>query len=200
MSKKCPNKIRVKHDSNPFIPQVLSVLKETIKERRQFVQGDKGVTAVITNYGTGEVIGESALMTFKKVDTEQFSKVYTEEMSKHFDMPGSAAAVFQYILVNLQKNHDQIYLYEDVIAKAFSLSEKSCARGINWLCLKNIIACSNKLHLYYINATVFFNGDRLTLITVYQKENTALDLQPLAENGGFLIQHEVKEPETKYGV
>lgn len=188
MSDNCPqeNKKKIQYEVNPFIGEVLSTLKETIKTKKQFVKGDKSVANYITSSATGEVTGETALIRFKDVDTEQFTKLYSTKIKNFFSMPTSANLVFEYILTYLKKDQDQIYLYDNDVVAYSKQSSKSCLRGTQWLLENDIIARTIRPYWFFINPTLFFNGDRITLIDVYQKQNKKLDLKSLPENTKFL--------------
>ena len=177
---------KIKYQVNPFIQETLGTLAETVKTKKEFVMGDKKMQNVIRKADTGEVVGETAMMRFKKVDTEQFTKIYCTKIKSFFNMTESAGKVFEYTLLTLEKNKDQIYLYEGDIAGYTGLSERSCSRAINVLIENKILARTVRPYWYFINPTLFFNGDRLALIDIYERETKSFEQKPLKENTNFL--------------
>lgn len=107
----------------------------------------------------------------KKVDSEYFVKVYNNKLKNFFAMPRSAGLVFKYILDNLDKDQDQIYLYERALSEYSQLSGKSCFRGVAWLLEHSIIANTARPCWFFINPSLFFNGNRLTLVNTYQNKD-----------------------------
>jgi len=93
-------------------------------------------------------------------------------MSRWSGMPRSATDVFRYIIDNLQPNHDTIYLWEKDIVPDH-LTRTSFYRGKSWLSENDFIAPHEKPNVYFINPTVFFNGDRLALVNVWEKASAA---------------------------
>lgn len=180
------DKKKIQYELNPFIGEVLSTLKETVQTKKEFVQGNKTVSNTIINTASGETTGETALIRFKKVDTEQFTKLYSAKIKNFFAMPTCANLVFEYILNNLKKDQDQIYLYDNEIVNYTKQSSRSCLRGTQWLLENSILARTIRPYWFFINPTLFFNGDRMALIEIYERENKELDQKPLESNQNFL--------------
>lgn len=180
------DKKKIQYELNPFIGEVLSTLKETVKTKKEFVQGNKSITnSIVSN--DGEVKGETALIRFKKVDTEQFTKIYSAKIKNFFNMPTCANLVFEYILNSLGKDQDQIYLYDNDIVQYTKQSSRSCLRGTQWLLENSILARTVRPYWFFINPALFFNGDRMALIEIYEKEDKKLDQKALPENKTFLL-------------
>lgn len=196
MEENCPpeRQKKIQYDKNPFIDEVLSQLKETVKVKREFVNGDRGVTNILSS-SDGKQIGETALIHYKKVDTEQFTKLYSNKVKNFFSMTTAANLVFEYILINLKPNQDQIYLYEKDITGFSGLSARSCLRGTEWLLENKIIARTTRPYWFYINPTLFFNGDRLTLVEVYERNSPPpTPKKQLPENNNFLTNQIPNQP------
>lgn len=161
-----------KWDTNPFVEKTVeAVVEHTVKQKR-FALGNKQNKAAIVNVGSGEIVGETALFSYKTVDNESFAKVFTKSISKWAGMTKATSFVFEYILKELKPDKDSVYLYEgDFIEKYPSMSKNAFYRGIGWLLSNDFVAKSKKPNIYFINPTLFFNGDRLALVEVWESED-----------------------------
>ncbi len=104
-------------------------------------------------------------------DEEAFVKIYKDNIKKMFDLSTSAYKMFWFIALQLKPSNDAVNINQDEFA---SLTEyknrKSFHDGINELLDKGIIAKSDMKGFFFINYSVFFNGDRMRVETVYYKK------------------------------
>ncbi len=164
-----------KYKENPFKTELLEEMK--VVQKRQWVGQStklemKGVENQLVLNPDGEKVGETRLFSVQKVDSEQFTKLYTTKLKVLWDMPANAVRVFTYIMDILKPNKDEFYFdEEDALKKTGYKGYKSLWQGRAWLIKKDFIAYSSRPYIYYINPTVFFNGDRLVIAEAYIKQD-----------------------------
>lgn len=153
----------IKYAANPLIDPREIVMKErTVRV---------GSARELVDMSTGEVSNVNAIYQRKIVDSERFAKVYLDGVSKTFELGSAARKVFSVILVVCQKDTDSIYLNFMVVEQQQSdMSQATFMRGMRELIEKGFIAESVFPHQYWINAHLFFNGDRVKFITEYVRE------------------------------
>jgi|DEB19_MinimDraft_2_1074335.scaffolds.fasta_scaffold03867_2 hypothetical protein len=173
------NNTKTKWNVNPFIEKTVEAVTEHTVVQRKFARSEMSNKAAIVNYKNGEVVGETALLTYKTVDNEQFAKVYTKGMARWSGMTPSVAKVFEYILNNLKPNADSVMIFEPVFNSEYNqkmekpISTPSFYRSIEWLEENDFIAKSVYPSTYYINPTLFFNGSRLALVEIWETQEAA---------------------------
>lgn len=158
-------------DKNPFKRELLEDF-QVVKKREYIDQaGQKGVTNTIISRD-GEEVGESRFFRYKKYDSEQFAKVFVNRVSAMWDMPKPASRVFSYILSILPKDKDTIYMDINSTKKFTKYSnDASVWSGIKWLMENDFLAKSDRMNIYFINPTIFFNGDRAAFVDVLIKDD-----------------------------
>jgi len=156
---------------NPFRKELLEDF-QVVKKREYIDQaGQKGVTNTIISRD-GQEVGESRFFRYKKYDPEQFAKVFVSRVTAMWDMPKPASRVFSYILKILPKDKDTIYFdMKDCLKYTKYNNETSVWNGIRWLMMNDFVAKSDRTNLYFINPTIFFNGDRSAFVDVLIKDN-----------------------------
>ncbi len=168
-----------KWDSNPFTVKTLEAVSASSVIKKRFAMGNKSSKAVILSMDTSEIIGETALVTHRVVDTEVFTKVFVKNIGKWSGMGKSTMEVFKYLLNKLEVNKDVVHVYEAGYLSGENRSKASFYRGMGWLIANEFIAKTTIPHFYYINPTLFFNGNRLTLVDVWEKSDTINELNKL---------------------
>ena len=161
-----------KHDENPY----LAAIHPSMKSRTEILFD--GNQAVIQR-DTGEVTEDRlAIARIKWVESEQFVKVYTANISVFFELSKPAQRVCEYAIAVLSGTvgSDQVYLHpEDYISFCKKQKTKTGANknsfnnGMRELAAKALIAKSSRPNLWYINPAVIFNGDRARFITEMRK-------------------------------
>lgn len=133
---------------------------------------------VLINQSTGEQFG-THVVTYKRVDSSQFVKLFTDNIALTFDLTSAGIKAFNVLLWAVQsnaKNADFINLgslvREEFIAvhpnKEFS--QRTFARGLTELVKNKIIANAYIPGFYFINPNFVFNGDRIAFTTLIEKK------------------------------
>jgi len=146
------------YNENPFLGDLIGV---PIKQKKVF----SGKADNIIVNGEGEITGHSAFLSIREVDAQQFVKVFTEGIKSLYELSKAEHKLFYYILSITRPNTDWIYFdMED--AKEFTgyKSKAAILSALSKLVSKSIIAISRKRNIYYINPTIFFNGNRVSFI------------------------------------
>lgn len=183
----------VRHKTNPFIgDMIVPVRGRQVKLSRLGRDQD-----VLVNQTTGEIRG-THLTTYKRVDGEQFIKLFTANIGLTFDLSAAGIKTFSVLLWVVQHkaiSRDEVDLdaltLEEFIEdhsgskKPLSLSLTTFKRGMNELEKAQIIAKTMRKGRYFINPNFVFNGDRIAFTTVIErKKRTAQTEQELLEEQG----------------
>ena len=173
--------IAQRYDKNPFISDMVI----PVKNRQVKVSAMGKDDNVIVNSSTGEIQG-THLTTYKKVDGEQFIKLFTANIGLTFDLSAAGIKTFTVLCWVVQHNaitKDQVdldtYTLNDFIEaygndkKPLKLSLATFRRGLTELCKSQIIAKSLKKGRYFINPNFVFNGDRIAFTTLIEREDAA---------------------------
>lgn len=171
------NKTKIKkYKENPFKKLLMEEIKTV--QKRQWV-GESlnnqmhGVDNQIVINSDGEPVAETRLFSVKRVDNEHFTKLYTRNLKDFWEMPETAIKVFTYIMNVLKPNQDRFYFNEREAMKITKYkTNKSLWTGRNWLIANKFIAKTLDPYFYFINPTIFFNGDRLVILQAYIKGDT----------------------------
>lgn len=183
----------VRHKTNPFIgDMIVPVRGRQVKLSRLGRDQD-----VLVNQTTGEIRG-THLTTYKRVDGEQFIKLFTANIGLTFDLSAAGIKTFSVLLWVVQHkaiSRDEVDLdaltLEEFIEdhsgskKPLSLSLTTFKRGMNELEKAQIIAKTMRKGRYFINPNFVFNGDRVAFTTVIErKKRSAQTEQELLEEQG----------------
>lgn len=128
-----------------------------------------------------------ALAVFKQVDTEQFLKVYTQNVKALFELSPTAQKILMPLMLEIQKEAKNVaHLYF-----SHSIAKKNCVelgikpfqkatffRGLGELIEKDFLAVNAKgQNWYWINPSILFNGDRIRYVQEYRIKRKAENLQ-----------------------
>ena len=170
----------VRYKTNPFLEGMTIPVKG--KQVRLSKIGEDN--NVLINQDTGEVHG-THVATFKRVDGEQFVKLFTANIALTFDLSSAGIKAFNVLMWAVQRSaiskdevdFDNFVLeefleeYKD-IDRPLRLSLATFKRGINELEKAQIVAKTIRQGRYFINPNFVFNGDRIAFTTVIErKEN-----------------------------
>jgi len=170
-----------RYKTNPFLQDMVIPVKER-QVRLSRLGKDNNI---LLNQETGEIQG-AHMATFKRVDGEQFIKLFTANVGLTFDLSGQGIKAFGVLLWALQNKalaKDEVYLdnhtREDFIAahqdnqdKPLRLSQPTFARGLAELTKAQIIAKTIRQGCYFINPNFVFNGDRIAFTTVIERKKS----------------------------
>lgn len=150
--------------SNPFLQETLHHIE---KGERTVFFSDRRADLLIDHEGT--VKGHSLFARKQAVDKAQFTKIFNTSLFSWFDLSKAAIRVFAYIVETLDKNEDS-FEFDLESCKVFTKysATNSILSGLAELVDNRFIARGNHPYKYFINATIFFNGNRLTLIEEYE--------------------------------
>ena len=164
-----------RYELNPFIEDM-----ELKTKKRPIRVSPLGANTSIVNNDTGEITG-THVVTYKKVDSEQFLKLFTKNVALTFDLNAAGIKAFNVLVWAVQNNaYNSIevgldkFTLSDFLKSNESLyfSQPTFTRGLNDLCKSGIIAKSRKAGYYHINPNFIFNGDRIAFTTLIERENS----------------------------
>ena len=168
--------------TNPFIEGMVIPMKGQSVRISHLGQGDN----VLVNQSTGEVHG-THVTTYRKVDGEQFIKLFTANIALTFDLSSAGIKTFNVLMWVVQHQAiskdlvvlDQMMLTDFLEAQSrpLKLSLATFKRGLNELEKAQIIAKSLRKSFYYINPNFVFNGDRIAFTTMIERSNGDAHLQ-----------------------
>lgn len=172
-----------RYKTNPFLEDmVIPVKGKQVKLSR--LGKDQNV---LVNHNTGEHYG-THVTTFKKVDGEQFVKLFTANIAMTFDLSSAGIKAFSVLLWVVQNNAlakdevdlDVLVLEEFTAAHSendppLRLSPATFRRGISELESAKIVAKTMRQGRYFINPNFLFNGDRIAFTTVIERTKRSRD-------------------------
>jgi hypothetical protein len=166
-----------RYKTNPFLEDMLIPVKGKQVKLSKLGRDDN----VLINQGTGEVLG-THVTTYRKVDGEQFVKLFTANIALTFDLSAAGIKAFSVLLWAVQKgalSKDEVdldVLMLEEFTEAHSgkepplrLSQATFWRGLAELVKAQIIAKTMRQGRYFINPNFIFNGDRIAFTTVIEK-------------------------------
>lgn len=171
-----------------------------IKDRQVKLSPLGKANNVLVNQATGEVHG-THVTTYKRVDGEQFVKLFTANIALTFDLSGQGIKALSVLIWALQHKaiaKDEVYLdthtREDFLdahggESKLKLSQPTFARGLAELTKAQIIAKTLRPGCYFINPNFAFNGDRIAFTTVIERK------KPSEEQSDWIKQIE-ENPEN----
>lgn len=156
-----------KYRSNPFIEETIIHIKS-----RSVYRGSINNKFTVYDEDTknhGKVL-QANIYEPIKVDTQQYVKLYVNNIGKVFDLTKTTEKVFEYILTRLQKDSDYFYFdHNDFMNYSKYKSKQSVYAGLKELIKHRIIAKCMSINKFWINPTIVFLGDRLVLMSDYQR-------------------------------
>ncbi|MEY0016960.1 replication/maintenance protein RepL [Providencia manganoxydans] len=165
----------VRYEQNPFVENMVIPLGRKAIRISRLGKDDN----VIVNHQTGEVSG-THIATYKKVDAQQFVKLFTENIGMAFNLKSSgikALMVLMFVVQRSALNKDMVnldsYTLKDFLKENENtkLSMTTFRRGLVELEESKIIAKALRKGHFYINPNFVFNGDRIAFSTILEKEN-----------------------------
>lgn len=183
---------------NPFLQDMIIPIKD--KQIRLSALGKD--QNILVNQATGEIHG-THVTTYKRVDGEQFVKLFTANIALTFDLPAQGIKAFNVLMWAMQNQSlakDEVYLdthtREDFLEahndteKPIKLSQATFARGLAELTKAQIIAKTLRQGVYWINPNFAFNGDRIAFTTVIERKKQTDQEQLEAQGQQRLLEDE----------
>ena len=154
--------------TNPFLEETAYHVE---KGEKVILMGNRDNDLMVDK--EGNVKAHSVFAKRVKIDKAQFAKIYIGSLQSWFDLSKPSIRIFTYIIENLKPNKDYfMFDYEECMEHTKYKSKQSIVTGMRELMENKFIARGKKRYLYYINPTIFFNGDRFTFLKQYElKEN-----------------------------
>lgn len=151
---------------NPFIDETMIHIEKGTKT----IMVTNREHDLLVDSSTGSVKGVTMLAVHKKVDKAQFMKVFYEGFRRLYDLSKSAIRVFGFIVETMKDspNKDTFLIDFELCKSETRYSRKTINSGIAELIGNGFIARGPNPYIYYVNPTIFFNGDRLVLMESYE--------------------------------
>ena len=100
----------LKYRKNPFIVDSDGQFVLDVKTKNTKVFRGGGNEAIV-NLDTGELTGQTTFVSTKKVDKEQFVKLYLTQIKNLFDLSITAYKMVFYLTTLLKPNKDEVYIF-----------------------------------------------------------------------------------------
>lgn len=187
LSKMAEKQRVVRYEKNPFLQNMIVPVRGQKVQLSRLGKDD----TVLVNHATGEVQG-THVTTFRQVDSEQFVKLFTQNIALTFDLKAAGIKAFNvmlWILQNKAIDRDVIPLDKYVLEEFLeahnkrkppvALSIATFARGLSELEQAQIIAKHVRPGFYYINPNFCFNGDRIAFTTLIERVDSPVEQQEM---------------------
>lgn len=181
----------VRHESNPFVEDMVVPIRGQKVQLSKLGKDDN----VLVNQTTGEVQG-THITTYKRVDAEQFVKLFTANIALTFDLRAAGIKAFNVLVWILQNKSiskdlvpldkfalDEFLTAHDDRSPKIKLSQPTFWRGLAELEAAQIIAKHLRQGWYFINPNFVFNGDRIAFTTVIESNKRKEKQQELPLEG-----------------
>lgn len=168
----------VRYANNPFIENMVVPIRGQKVQLSKLGNDDN----VLVNQSTGEVHG-THVTTYRRVDAEQFVKLFTANIALTFDLKAAGIKAFNVLVWMLQNRAvskdlipmDKFALEEFLSAHddrkpPIKLSQPTFWRGLAELEAAQIVAKHVRQGWYFINPNFVFNGDRIAFTTVIERK------------------------------
>jgi DNA-binding GntR family transcriptional regulator len=185
---KAPKKERkqvVRHKENPFLNSEGEAMDLPVGKKgvRLTTAGKASDTLSVINHGTGEEVMTNVI-AYKKVDSEQFIKLFTRNIALTFELTGTGIKALGFLAWSLQNqtiNKDVValdkYAFDDFMEEHPNILKskynfRTLQRGIVELIDSGIVARHKKPGNFFINPYFIFNGNRIAFTNVIEKDTS----------------------------
>lgn len=160
--------------TNPFLDNLIVPIKGRQVQISRLGADDN----ILINQRTGENLGMTSVVSYKKVDSDQFVKLFTKNIKLAFELTqaGQKALYVVYWAIQKTKNNDFLGLDQFTLKNFLidnpdlEMSLPTFKRGLGELVKNQIIALSERKGFYFINPSFVFNGDRVAFTTVIERD------------------------------
>lgn len=166
-----------RYKTNPFLEGMVVPVKGKQVKLSKLGRDEN----ILINQSTGEVLG-THVTTYRRVDGEQFVKLFTANIGLTFDLSSAGIKAFGLLMWVVQHRalaKDEVdldaFVLEDFVTAHKSkepplrISLATFKRGINELETAQIVAKTVRQGRYFINPNFVFNGDRIAFTTVIER-------------------------------
>ena len=157
------------HDENPF----LRGFRPRTRNKRTAIGGQD---LAIVDMTTGVFEGTAEVTRSVLVDRESFTKIFQEQLGLFFGLTSPGVKVLAAVWSEVAKKPGEHSVYlspksasKSAAASGHALSRATYFRGRKNLLESGFIAASADPYIYWINPAIFFNGDRVKLVTQLTK-------------------------------
>lgn len=170
-------------ETNPFVGDLVDHASKGMiiknKTRGRVMMANNGFVAQklgLHNQSTGEVLEDESLVVAvkKAVDTEEFVKIFVGGMTALFGLSKRAYEVATCLMKSynhgqLSGTNDLIYFnHREAVDQGYSRKYQTYKSALNELVGAGFMAPAAKgKDWYWINPTLFYRGDRVTIINQY---------------------------------
>lgn len=175
----------IRYEKNPFTENMnVPISRKNVHLSRLGKDDD-----ILINQQTGEHRG-THVTTYKKVDAEQFIKLFTANIALTFELKAAGIKAFNVLMWVMQNKGiekdlitlDKFSLEEFLEANKdreppLKLSLPTFWRGLAELEKSQIIAKHLRQGWYFINPNFCFNGDRIAFTTLIEKSDSVNEEQ-----------------------
>lgn len=186
-----------RYKTNPFLDDMIVPVKGR-QVRLSRLGRDENI---LVNQSTGEVQG-THVTTFKRVDGEQFVKLFTANIGLTFGLSAAgikAFGVLLWVVQNRALSKDEVDLdsltleefldvHKNTAEKPLKLSLATFKRGINEMEKAQIVAKTMRQGRYFINPNFVFNGDRIAFTTVIERKKKESELTEQEQLEAHLLE------------
>jgi hypothetical protein len=154
-----------KYETNPYVKEL--VIPKRNKVVRLGIAKANRFTLVDTDTGEEQF---ACIATTERVDKEEFVKIYKSQIQALFMLSQTAIRVFGYFMDSLPISNDMV-IFDIVKAKKYTgyTTSSPIYKGIKELLANDFIARTHQSNLYFINPSIFFNGNRFIILKEYIK-------------------------------
>lgn len=161
-------------NENPFTKDLVIPLKNRQVQISRLGEDNN----IVINQETGEFLGGTSVVTYKKVDSTQFIKLFTQNIKLAFELTQAGQKALYVLFWAIQNEIGKdLVLLDQYTLKDFlevnpelSMSLPTFKRGLGELVRCQILAMNERKSFYYINPNFVFNGDRVAFTTVLEVE------------------------------
>ena len=172
----------IRYSENPFLDTMIIPQKGKAVRLSRLGRDNN----VLINNDTGEWLG-THVTTYKKVDTEQFIKIFTANIALTFNLKASGIKAFNVLMWVMSEKAlskdlvplDKIIMDEFLKIHCVKMSQPTFWRGLAELEKAQIIAKHIRQGWYFINPNLVFNGDRIAFTTVIERAKKGEDTKTL---------------------
>lgn len=176
--------IATRYVTNPFLENMVIPMKG----RRVQLSRLGRENHVLLNQQTGEHYG-THVTTTKRVDSEQFVKLFTANITMTFDLTSPGIKAFSVLIWAVQSKalaKDEVDLDAQTLKEFIDANEKvnkksmslpTFRRGVSELEKAQIVARTVRLGRYFINPNFVFNGDRIAFTTIIERRSQGQQLE-----------------------
>lgn len=165
----------VRYKENPFLEDLdIKIRSKQVKVSKLGKQDNVS----LVNEDTGEHHG-TYIGTTKRVDEEQFTKLFAQNITMTFDLKSAGIKAFNVLIFVTQSTaieKDKVFIDKFVLEEFNECHNKKLSkavlyRGLVELINAKIIARCQREGEYFINPSFCFNGDRIVFTTIIEKKS-----------------------------